>query len=474
MITSKRLAAQEAARCLLCEDAPCDSSCPKKAKPADFVRSLRFERFREQSVCDGCDAPCEKACLHPDRPLRIRELAGLRQEPSFASDISLAIGFCGVKCENPFFLSSSVIASGYEMCARALEMGWGGIVYKTIGIMPIEEASPRFDALYKDGAEFFGFRNWEQISQKPYQEDFGVLRRLKQNFPTKVIVASIMGQDEAEWERLTEMCNEAKVDIIECNFSCPHMSEGGLGSDVGTDPALVKSFTAAVCRKTKLPVLAKMTPNITNVEIPAKAAIEAGATGIAAINTIKSLTSVLETTPHPAGNGAVSGLSGRAVKPIALRFINDIRAALPTTPISGMGGIESWRDAAEFMALGCANVQITTAVMQYGYRIIDDLVAGLKEYLAEKKTSVSDLVDSANIVSAGSLDRSTLVYPVVDDDKCVGCGRCYISCADGGHQAISFENRKPKLNGSKCEGCQLCALVCPVGAISQSKRVKKG
>ena len=471
MIKSKRLAAQEAARCLLCADAPCSAACLKNAEPAGFVRSMRFEHVAGQMPCAGCEAPCEKACLHPDFPVRIREINAFGRTEPVKSETSLAVDFCGLKCENPFFLSSSVVASGYDMCAKALTAGWAGLVYKTIGLFPIEETSPRFDAIYKDSVEFIGFRNWEQISHKPYKEEFDILKSLKENFPSKIITASIMGRDKAEWEALAELCNEAGVDMIECNFSCPHMSKNGLGSDVGTNWKLVEEYTSAVRRKTALPILAKMTPNITNIEIPAITAMNAGANGIAAINTVKSLTSALDESRHPTGSGMVSGLSGKAVKPIALRFIHDIRAALPDAPISGMGGVETWRDAAEFIAAGCSNIQITTAVMQYGYRIIDDLTSGLKAYLSEENMELSGLVDSARFVQTNTVDRETRVYPVTDKGKCVKCGRCHISCSDAGYQAISFENRVPALNGVKCEGCMLCSLTCPAGAILPSKRM---
>ena len=240
---------------------------------------------------------------------------------------------------------------------------------------------------------------------------------------------------------------------------------------------------AAAKRGTKLPVLAKMTPNIGNMEIPATAAKEGGADGIAAINTVKSLTRVdldsMVSCPGVNGKCSVSGYSGKAVKPIALRFIHDMAVCpeLSGMPLSGIGGIESWHDALEFIALGCENIQITTAVMQYGYRIIDDLISGTRAYLAAHGMSrLSELTGSAlaNIVPADDLDRSTVVYPVFGRESCVGCGRCCISCMDGGHQAIAMgADRKPHLTGGNCVGCLLCTLVCPTGSITHSKRVKK-
>ena len=245
----------------------------------------------------------------------------------------------------------------------------------------------------------------------------------------------------------------------------------------------MRAYTAAAKRGTKLPVLAKMTPNIGNMEVPATAAKEGGADGIAAINTVKSLTRVdldsMVSCPGVNGKCSVSGYSGKAVKPIALRFIHDMAVCpeLSGTPLSGIGGIESWHDALEFIALGCENIQITTAVMQYGYRIIDDLISGTRAYLAAHGMSrLSELTGSAlaNIVPADDLDRSTVVYPVFGRESCVGCGRCYISCMDGGHQAIAMgADRKPHLTGGNCVGCLLCTLVCPTGSITHSKRVKK-
>ena len=297
-----------------------------------------------------------------------------------------------------------------------------------------------------------------------------------------MIVSSIMGSTEQEWTELARLSEEAGCDIIECNFSCPQMVGEGLGSDVGQNPELVKAYTAAAKRGTKLPVLAKMTPNIGNMEVPAIAAKQGGADGIAAINTIKSLTRIdldsMVSCPSVNGKCSVSGYSGKAVKPIALRFIHDMAVCpeLKGMPLSGIGGIESWHDALEFIALGCENIQITTAVMQYGYRIIEDLISGTQAYLkAHGMSRLSELTGAAeaNVVPADDLDRSTVVYPIFSKESCTGCGRCMISCRDGGHQAITMgADRKPHLNGG-CVGCQLCSLVCPTGSITQSRRVKK-
>ena len=396
----------------------------------------------------------------------------------------LSIEFCGVKCENPFFLSSSVVGSNFEMCAKALDMGWAGVVFKTIGFYIPKEVSPRFDTIGKEGTPFIGFKNLEQISDHPLELNLKWMRQIKEKYPNKVLVASIMGETQEEWTELARLATEAGSDIIECNFSCPQMANGGMGADVGQNPELVKKYCESTRKGTHLPILAKMTPNLGNMEIPAIASIEGGADGIAAINTIKSITRIdlNNFAPYPLINGksSVSGYSGKAIKPIALRFINDLSKCekLKSIPISGMGGIENWEDAVEFLLLGASNIQITTAIMQYGYRIIDDLISGLSYYMEEHGfNSTSELVGLAlkNIVSAENLDRDYIVFPKFSKKACVGCGRCYISCFDGGHQALhwDFENREPLLINDKCVGCHLCLNVCPINAITCGEKKYK-
>lgn len=395
----------------------------------------------------------------------------------------LSVEFLGVHFDNPFCLSSSPVGNCYEMCAKCFDEGWGGIVFKTIGPKHflIDEVSPRFDALTKEGTPFVGFKNMEQIAEHSLEQNLADIKKLKENYPDKVVIASIMGPTEEDWEELARLVTEAGADMIEMNLSCPQMTSHAMGSDVGTNPELCRAFCQAVKRGSKLPMMAKMTPNITDMVPVAKACLEGGADGIAAINTIKSICNVdLDRKiglPIINGKSSISGYSGKAVKPVALRFIQQLRTGIKDVAISGIGGIETWEDAAEFILLGSTTLQITTAVMQYGYRIIDDLKSGLEYYMEEQGVdSLMDLIGVANdnLIPAEDLDRDYVVYPEFDTDKCIGCGRCYVSCFDGAHQAITFgEDRKPTCDHDKCVGCHLCALVCPVKAISKGEVVMK-
>ena len=470
---------EEAARCLFCQDAPCTQACGT-GDPARAIRAIRFDNaeIAAQWVAASSEADLERAeqaCIHYDRPIRIRELLAAVPQPAAVNLPSLEIDFCGFHCENPFFLASSAICTNYEMVARALEAGWAGVFYKTICMQEIREVSPRFDAV---GKPFAGFRNMEQLSENPVDMDFDILHRLKQQYPTKMIVASIMGQTEEEWIELAHMAETAGVDAIELNFSCPQMRLAGMGSDVGQNAELVTFYTAYVKRAVKIPVIPKMTPNITNINEPAMGAYFAGANAISAINTIKSIT--LNEEVKVSDKYAISGYSGRAVKPIALRFIADMASnpIIKGVEYSGIGGIETWRDALEYIQLGCTNVQVCTAVMEYGYRIIDDLVLGMQHEMARRGVArLADCVGEllGSVVKPSDMDRDTVVFPKIDRERCIGCGRCQLSCSDGGHQAITFDRstRQPHIVGTKCVGCHLCRLVCPTGAIGLSKRILK-
>ncbi len=481
-------------RCALCADAPCSAACGR-LKPADLLRSIWFDnekiaaaRLPAENPCLGCPAPCEAACVRPGEvPIkglirRLHEEVRPKLElPEPENEDCLRTELCGIPLENPFLLSSSVVASTYDMCARAFEAGWAGACFKTICSFEIHEVSPRFSAITGDNGTIIGFKNVEQLSDHSVAENMEIFRRLKKNFPTKFILASIMGQNEAGWEELARQCQENGADAIELNFSCPNMAEGGLGSDIGQDPELVERYTAAARRGASIPILMKPTPNVAAMSPSAEAAKRGGADGFAVINTIKSIIGVNPHTyvsaPAVHGMSAFGGYSGAAVKPIALRFLAELgkNPKLAGMHLSGMGGVESWLDALEFILLGASSIQVTTAVMQYGYRIIDDLKSGLKLYLAEKgfssvKEAVGLALDSVS-ETTDVLERDTVIFPKFHPEKCIGCGRCAVSCADGGHQAIRLNaERRPVLDGKNCVGCHLCVLVCPQRAISSGRK----
>ena len=497
ILTEQRINRADMIRCALCADAPCDQACSRLA-PAELLRSIWFaneqtasQRLPETNPCLLCDAPCERACVRagevPIHDLINRLYYQVKPECETLlpeDEARLRCDLCGIPLENPFLLSSSVVASTYDMCARAFEAGWAGACFKTVCTLDIHEASPRFSAISGNEGGILGFKNIEQLSDQSVGENMEIFRRLKAKYPTKFILASIMGQNEQEWGELAKLCEENGADAVELNFSCPNMAEGGLGSDIGQVPELVERFTAAARRACHIPVLAKLTPNVANMSPAAEAARRGGADGIAAINTIRAIVGVNPHTyvssPAVHGQSAVGGYSGNAVKPIALRFIAELgqNPALQGMHLSGMGGIETWLDALEFILLGAGSLQVTTAVMQYGYRIIDDQKAGLNLYLREKGFSgVRDAIGlglSSLHSTTDTLERNTVIYPKFNRERCIGCGRCAISCMDGGHQAIRMDpDRRPRLDGKRCVGCHLCILVCPQRAIfSSQKRIR--
>jgi dihydropyrimidine dehydrogenase (NAD+) subunit PreA len=396
----------------------------------------------------------------------------------------LAVTFCGLPCPNPFLLSSSPVSNSAEMCLRALDAGWGGVVYKTLNrddrfrvIMP----SPRLHPFHCDEARLVGLQNAEQISDRPLKDNLADLALIKKRFPDRLLVSSIMGYEDEDWAVLARASEDAGADLLELNFSCPQMARKDAGHRVGQDFDAVTRYTEATKTATRLPVMAKMTPNITDMVPVALAAKRGGADAIAAINTVRVISDVdLATfTPCPTigGRSGITGFSGPAVKPIAMRFVAELANAPELgLPISAIGGIETWVDALHFLLLGGTTLQVTTGVMKYGYRIVEDLKEGLSDFLVDRGfASLEPLIGAAarKLVDPSDFDHRHQVVSVVDEARCIGCGRCHISCADGANQAMAFDpqRRKAQVDEARCVGCLLCRHVCPVDGCIGVKEV---
>ncbi|MEW2917119.1 NAD-dependent dihydropyrimidine dehydrogenase subunit PreA [Ruegeria sp. ANG10] len=394
----------------------------------------------------------------------------------------LTTNFLGISSPNPYWLASAPPTDKEYNVRRAFEAGWGGVVWKTLGAEgpPVVNVNgPRYGAIYGADRRLLGLNNIELITDRPLEVNLEEMARVKADYPDRALIASIMVPCEEEaWKAILPRVAETGADGIELNFGCPHgMSERGMGSAVGQVPEYIEMVTRWCKMYYDRPVIVKLTPNITDVRKPAEAAKNGGADAVSLINTINSITSVnLDTfSPEPSidGKGSHGGYCGPAVKPIALSMVSEIARAQAThgLPISGIGGVTTWRDAAEFMALGCGTVQVCTAAMTYGFKIIDELTAGLSKWMDEKGyTDVSQIVGLAvpNVTDWQYLNLNYIAKAKIDQDQCIKCGRCYAACEDTSHQAISMsDDRVFEVMDDECVACNLCVDVCPVdGCIS--------
>ncbi len=397
----------------------------------------------------------------------------------------LSINFAGISSPNPFWVASGPPANTAYQAHRAFQAGWGGVVWKTIG-EPIVNVSSRYSALNVGAAQMVGFNNIELITDRSPESNFREIAEVKKRWPNHAVIASLMVDTREQWHDYVKRSADSGADGIELNYGCPHgMCERGMGSAVGQQPDVLEKITGWVMETATIPVIVKLTPNITDITAPARAARRAGADAISLINTINSITNVnldtLVPEPFVAGKSAHGGYCGPAVKPIAMNMVQNC-AADPEVglPISGIGGIGAWRDAAEFLALGATSLQVCTAIMHRGFRIVEDMIEGLNDYLDSKGfETIYDLCGKsvANVQNWETLDLHYQRVARIDYQKCIGCNLCYIACEDGAHQCIDLvppEERHgigpgrlpgkpvPQVREEDCVGCNLCALVCPV------------
>lgn len=391
---------------------------------------------------------------------------------------TLQTEFAGIPLENPFILASAPPSTCPEGIARAFEAGWGGAVIKTVQYTPRaikRNVTPRIRAV-KLGGKITGFTNFEIGSPKTLDDWAEGIRWLKERFPERAVFASLMHTDvliEEEWREVTRIFDQAGADGFELNLSCSHgQAESGCGAALGGNAEMVEKIVSWICEETDKPVCPKLTALTSDVPGKGLAAKRGGAVAIAAINTLSSLPGVDLDTFVPynsvANRSAFQGMSGRVLKPIALRCVAQLAQATGL-PISATGGIYTWQDAAEFILLGARSLQVCSAVMEQGYGVVASMKTGLLRYMEEKGFStISDFCGLAlpNIGKQNELSRELHGKARVLEETCVGCGKCVISCRDNGYGAIALSEKKARVNPEKCSGCGLCTQICPLGSIA--------
>ncbi len=391
---------------------------------------------------------------------------------------NLASSFVGIKSPNPFWLASAPPTDKAYNVVRAFKDGWGGVVWKTLGTDPpvVNVSGPRYGAIHSNDRRLIGLNNIELITDRPLEINLREIKEVKRDWPDRALVVSLMVPcEEHYWKDILAKVEETECDGIELNFGCPHgMSERGMGSSVGQVPEYVEMVTRWCKQHSRMPVIVKLTPNISDIRQPARAAKRGGADAVSLINTISSIIGVdIDTfSPLPSidGKGSHGGYCGPAVKPIALNMTAEIARDAETRglPISGIGGVTTWRDAVEFMALGAGNVQVCTAAMTYGFRIVQEMITGLSEYMdSHGFTSVDQITGRAvgNVTDWQYLNLNYVAKAKIDQDLCIKCGRCHIACEDTSHQAITSMVdgiRHFEVIDAECVGCNLCVNVCPV------------
>jgi len=386
--------------------------------------------------------------------------------------------FVGIKSPNPFWLASAPPTDKEYNVVRAFKAGWGGVVWKTLGEdPPIVNVTSRYGAMHLNDDKMIGFNNIELITDRPLEINLREIKQVKRDWPDRAMVVSLMVPcEETAWSQILSRVEETGADAVELNFGCPHgMSERGMGSAVGQVPDYVEMVARWCKAHTRMPVLVKLTPNVTSILGPARAARKGGADGVSLINTINSITSIdldkMAPTPTVDGKGTHGGYCGPAVKPIALHMVAEIArdSATHGMPISAIGGIASWRDAAEFMALSAGTVQVCTAAMHYGFKIVDDMKDGLANWMdSQGYAGIENFRGRAvpNVTDWQYLNMNYKIIARIDQDLCIKCGLCHIACEDTSHQSIAAlrvdGQRQYRVIDEECVGCNLCQHVCPV------------
>jgi dihydropyrimidine dehydrogenase (NAD+) subunit PreA len=388
----------------------------------------------------------------------------------------ISSNFLGIKSPNPYWLASAPPTDKQVNVLRAFEAGWGGVVWKTLGSQ-VKNVSSRYSAVNYNGTRVMGFNNIELISDRPLDLNLAEIRECVRLFPDRAMVVSLMADnDRQSWHDLIRKVEDTGAHGLELNFGCPHgMTERGMGAAVGQDPEIARMVVEWVMERATIPVITKLTPNVHSVVPSGKACVEAGSHALSLINTIQSVTGInldtLVPNPYVAGKSAYGGYCGPAVKPIALKMLATISQDVTTSrvPVSGIGGISTWRDAVEFMLMGATTVQVCTAAMKHGFRIIEDMCEGLNNWMDEKGFSTTaDFIGKSveKIAHWEDLDINYHHIASINQDKCIHCGLCYIACEDGAHQSIRLEYGMPynkyTVKEAECVGCNLCQLMCPV------------